>query len=289
VTRNGLDDQDPPESVLAAQLTALADTVTPVPPDLAAAQRRARAVTARRRLAAGALGAAAVAVTGALTVLPGPSGADRLEQRYASPPPDPQPTAPPSAVPSTIRELPAERLVQLVGGRFGTSTARFHMGPPLRVGKDLRAGTPPADDEFSSVAVVFDTTRTDADCLDRAVLRLRVQPGADAGGEIAAYASAARSLALGQEPPAGSGGPATLLDNRPRGTATIKPGGDALELDVTDLTRLWISGDAFPSTGRRVPAGSPLVLLVRPPDATDGTYGTDVLAAALVMTETPSC
>lgn len=270
---------------LTGRLTELADSVVPGPPDLVAARRRARAVTTRRRLSAAGLVAAGLL---GVAVLPGVLVEERLEQRFTTPTPQRSATPAPTAV--AARALPAERLVQLDGDRFGAASADLVAEPPLRVAKDLRRDADPSEEEFASVAAVFDTSAIDPDCLDRAVLQLRLRPDpAGPGGEIAAYASAARSLADGRVPPPGSGGPATLLDNRPRGTASFAPGDDLLELDVTEVARLWVAGDAFPSRGRRVPVGSPLVLLVRPPDASDGTYGVGLLGADLVLTPSPGC
>lgn len=85
-------------------------------------------------------------------------------------------------------------------------------------------------------------------------------------GELRAYPSAARSLAAGTTPPTGE--TSTLLDNRPVG---LEVGDAAAErvFDVFDLVRVRADGGPFPSQGFFIPAGSPVVLNVRPPVATE--------------------
>lgn len=57
-----------------------------------------------------------------------------------------------------------------------------------------------------------------------------------------------------------------VLDKRPRALAKIVVDERGwIRWDVSRIYRLWVGGRPFPTTGARVPADSPLTLLVRPP------------------------
>lgn len=107
---------------------------------------------------------------------------------------------------------------------------------------------------------------------------------------IQVYPSAALSLARGHLPQAGSGGPGTLLDNRP--SAEGQPAsGSREQFDITDLLRAWADGGPFPS-GRTIPAHTPVVLTLQTPDLTDGTYSTTfaaIPAPQVLITAQPGC
>jgi hypothetical protein len=78
---------------------------------------------------------------------------------------------------------------------------------------------------------------------------------------LAAYPSLLASLASDQ--PSTRIGTETLIDNRPRGTATMTT--DAwMRFDITALYRTWARGGPFPSQGRGIDPGTPLVVDVRP-------------------------
>lgn len=111
-------------------------------------------------------------------------------------------------------------------------------------------------------------------------------------GPVRLYPSAALSLAAGRLPPASSGGPGTLLDNRPAADGVAGPDG-MQRFDVTDLLRLWADGGPFPSSDRRVPLHSPVVLNLRVPDLADGMYGITYASSTpkprLVVSTQPAC
>lgn len=56
--------------------------------------------------------------------------------------------------------------------------------------------------------------------------------------------------------------PVGLLDNQPKGEAEVLAEPGWLTFDVTDIVRLWVSRQPFPSQGIRAPRG-PLALAVR--------------------------
>jgi hypothetical protein len=114
-----------------------------------------------------------------------------------------------------------------------------------------------------TAVLVFPLIPQPAGCLQRVRLRLRVLGGQGPRAELAVYPSALLSLAKGQPPD-----PIpweTLIDNQPRGLAVVPLGVRWAEVDVSLLYRTWAGGIEFPSAGRRVPAGTPLVVSIRPP------------------------
>lgn len=127
-------------------------------------------------------------------------------------------------------------------------------------------------------------------CITKADLAVFQKTPSDPG-QVRAYPSAALSLARGQLPPAGSGGPSVLIDNQP--AADPSPGEDGRQhFDVTELVARWADGGPFPSTGRSVPVGSPVVLNLRPPAADDGSYTVNYALSPrpeLVVTRQPGC
>lgn len=162
-----------------------------------------------------------------------------------------------------------------------------------RYGRDLRSTTCagrqdipgrvlPGPNSFRTVALAFDAINADT-CISRADLTM---PGGRlvGTGEIRVYPSAALSLAHGRLPPNG-GRPTTLLDNRPFGFEIVHDD-RTRTFNVTELVELWAAGGTFPSKGRWVPKGSPIVLLLRPPGADDGTFDVefDVVADPPTLT-----
>lgn len=251
--------------------------------DLDALRRSARRRRARRRTAlVGAVVLAASVPFAAVFAIGWPAGPpDRLAQPVGpatSGAPSAQPTSPPAALEAVPRLL---QVVQIDGSPWGPSTAHFGRGK-VTAGKD-RVITPTySKNEFQSVAVAFEPLAAPGDCVQRAVLTLPTQ-ATGVPGELRAYPSAALSLAGGRVPPNG-GRPNTLLDNRPSGLETVHPDGSR-SYDVTELVRLWSDGAPFPSEGRSVPPGSPIVVLVRPPAQDPGTYwhSFDVAASPPVL------
>ena len=131
-----------------------------------------------------------------------------------------------------------------------------------------RAAAGPAGSRGRGVVAVFPLPDRGSACLLRAGLVL----DADAvTGEapVAAYPGAATSLADGVLPPRGQADAALVLSHRPRGLGVVAAPG-TVEVDVTDVYRRWERGGPFPSTGRTVRDGTPLVLVIRTPSADQG-------------------
>ena len=180
------------------------------------------------------------------------------------------------------------QVVQIDGSPWGPSTARFGRGT-VTAGKD-RVITPTySKNEFQSVA--FEPLAAPGDCVQRAVLTLPPSQGTGAPGELRAYPSTALSLAEGRVPPNGAGRTRCWTIG-PSGLETVHADGSR-SYDVTELVRLWSDGSPFPSEGRSVPPGSPIVVLVRPPAQDPGTYwhSFDVTASLPVLraSVSPDC
>jgi hypothetical protein len=114
-----------------------------------------------------------------------------------------------------------------------------------------------------TAVLVFPLIPQPASCLQQVRLRLRVLGGQGPIAELAIYPSALLSLAKGRRPdriPL-----ETLIDNRPRGLADVPLDVGWVEIDLTELYRTWADGGAFPSMGRTIPKGTPLVVSIRPP------------------------
>jgi hypothetical protein len=79
---------------------------------------------------------------------------------------------------------------------------------------------------------------------------------------LAAYPSWLTSLATDR--PTTRIGDETLIDNRPRGTGTLTADRAWMRFEITDLYRTWARGGPFPSQGRAIEPGTPLVVDVRP-------------------------
>ncbi len=177
-------------------------------------------------------------------------------------------SAPPiRRTPSRLAPLDTIQLSQQLGEQ---PTALFHV-LEMRIGKAVSSTGTGTSDRMESVALVFPRLPAPGRCL--AVVRLVVpNASADSLSPLTAYASAAISLAHGRVPATSSGGPETLLDNRPSGAAMLTPGKSDASFDVTGVARLWVDGAAFPSRDRAVAAGTPFILVVRPPDFSAGHY-----------------
>jgi hypothetical protein len=117
------------------------------------------------------------------------------------------------------------------------------------------------DVEGVNLLLVFPLLRSPARCVRQVDLWLRVlryQPRS----HIAAYPSLLVSLA--SDRPATRAGSETLIDNRPRGDATVTADRAWMRFDVTALYRTWADGGPFPSQQRTIEPGTPLVVDVRP-------------------------
>jgi hypothetical protein len=188
--------------------------------------------------------------------------------------------APLPGVPARAEAVVVPRLqaVQLAGETYGdgagTEAPSAVFGPTeLAVDKDITRTTRAT----RSAALVFAVPDVAPHCLEEARLEVTTS-SVDGEGPLRAYPGAALSLARGELPPSGDA-PTTLLDTRPAGLETVRPDGTR-SYEVTELVRRWTSGAGFPSRGRAVPAGSPLVLVLRTPDLAEGRYGVVVPVTA---------
>jgi hypothetical protein len=151
----------------------------------------------------------------------------------------------------------AARAFTLVRGWPGGPVRPVRLGPlPVAL---RRVG------EFDATAVnlllVFPLLKARPRCVRQVELWLRVlrhQPQF----HIAAYPSLLVSLA--SDRPATRAGGDTLIDNRPRGLATVTADRAWMHFDVTELYRTWAEGGPFPSQQRTIEPGTPLVVDVRP-------------------------
>lgn len=262
-------------------LTDAAEQVRVPALDLDGLRRSARRRRARRRaglLAAAAL-VTAVPLGGIMAAGLLPSPQDRLVQPV--PPASAAPAPDPWAAPSTVKVSP--RLLQVVqfdGSWLEEPTAAFGRESVV-AGKDIGPGLERRG--FTAFAVAFEPLRVPlADCVQEAVLVMR--PSETTGvGELRAYPAAALSLAEGRVPPNGDRASA-LIDNRPFGAEIILADGSH-SYDVTELVRRYAAGADFPSRGRSVPPGSPIVMVLRPPAEDEGVYSRtfDVAASPPVL------
>jgi len=70
-------------------------------------------------------------------------------------------------------------------------------------------------------------------------------------------------VSLVSDRPATRIGDETLIDNRPRGTGTLTADQAWMRFEVTGRYRTWAHGGPFPSQGRAIEPGTPLVVDVR--------------------------
>jgi hypothetical protein len=210
----------------------------------------------RRQLLLAAALAASMVVAGCVSVTPDP----------AHPPPasEPAPTRPPGPVSGTTRASGS----YMMSGAFSPSSF-----PPggSRVFTVSKLSPPPDTIEpFRSAltaVLVFPLITRPADCLQQVRLRLRVVGGRGPHADLAVYPSALLSLAKGRRPDRLPW--ETLIDNRPRGLAEVPLDAGWAEIDITELYRTWAGSAESPSAGRHVPAGTPLVVSIRPPAWTE--------------------
>jgi hypothetical protein len=115
--------------------------------------------------------------------------------------------------------------------------------------------------EGVNLLLVFPLLKARPRCVRQVDLWLRVlryQPQF----HIAAYPS--KLVSLASDRPAARVGSETLIDNRPRGDATVTTDRAWMRFDVTELYRTWADGGPFPSQLRTVRRGTPLVVDVGP-------------------------
>ena len=115
-----------------------------------------------------------------------------------------------------------------------------------------------------NVVLVFPLLRPPPRCVRRVELWLRVLrfDHPQAVPVLTAYPSWLTSLATDR--PTTRIGDETLIDNRPRGTGTLTADRAWMRFEITDLYRTWARGGPFPSQGRAIEPGTPLVVDVRP-------------------------
>jgi hypothetical protein len=138
------------------------------------------------------------------------------------------------------------------GGSIAVSPVDGH----VTVGYSVSVRPGPAVVSFGPLSVP-------PECIARAVLSVSLS-APPSTRPVAAYPADPRYGALA----AGDwiDGWALLLDNRPRGDFAFS--GPEGEADVTELAATWLEGGPFPSQGKVVPVGSPLVLSIQPRDLT---------------------
>jgi hypothetical protein len=170
-------------------------------------------------------------------------------------------TGGPTSTVGTIRGTTVARRAFLL--HFGSSGSRVRAAPAGPLPVAFGEGTEElGDDRLVSLVLVFPLLRSRPGCVRRVQLWLRVLRFDDPQPELAAYPSLLASLIWEQPlPPVGE---ETLIDNRPRGTGTLTADGAWLRFDITALYRTWARGGPFPSQGRAVEPGTPLVVDVRP-------------------------
>lgn len=193
----------------------------------------------------------------------------------ADPAPDPSatPAPSPSAVALASIDIPLIGITQLGKGDADADRKVRLPNGYFTVGKSGVG----ASRRRSSALLAFEGIPFAADCIESARLSLFARGGEL--GPVKVYPSAARSVALGRLPSPENGGPGVLLDNQPSSEPTPFALGEQA-FDVTDLVRLWVSGGPFPSLGKTFEPDLPIVLNVRPPDLTDGTYTVEYASTA---------
>lgn len=143
--------------------------------------------------------------------------------------------------------------------------------------------------------IAIERPQISAGCMVSAQLRLFIEEAsANAADQLAIYPSHVFNAADKKDGER-YGYLGTSLDNRPRSMATtLTPGWS--EWDVTDITRLWLSGQRFPSQGARAPNEGPIVLALRDLEGAE-PFGTATFTSTdananrpyLVITQTRDC
>jgi hypothetical protein len=176
-------------------------------------------------------------------------------------PEPPSATAAPTTTVGTIRGTTAAMRAFVLDRGWPAGPVRPAPAGPLPVA--LRRRTQElGDDESVNLLLVFPLLRSPPRCVRAVELWLRVLRFDHPQAVLAAYPSLLVSLATDR--PATRIGDETLIDNRPRGTGTLTADGAWMHFDLTGLYRTWARGGPFPSQGRGVEPGTPLVVDVRP-------------------------
>lgn len=162
----------------------------------------------------------------------------------------------------------AQRAFTLVrsGSRGGDSLRPAPPGPlPLAM---RERGDETDADTMVTLVLVFPLLRVPPDCVRQLELWLRVlrfdHQFRYQDPQLSAYPSLLVSLASAR--PSTRHGDETLLDNRPKGDAELTGDETWMHFEITELYRIWAEGGPFPSQGRTVPKGTPLVVDIRAAD-----------------------
>ena len=159
--------------------------------------------------------------------------------------------------------------------------------PQLSVVKNVGERLRPQD--ASALLVVLPLAATDPACIRSASLALDISTVTGGPAEVGIYPGAATSLIDDRVPASGADDVAAILDNRPRGVAKVTAPG-LQTVDVTELARTWSTGGPFPSTGRRIEPGTPLLLVLRPTTAAPGIWTVTFRSPpTLTLRSTPAC
>lgn len=173
-------------------------------------------------------------------------------RREASPPSTQTPTSPPSSAPLSTQAMTASAVFQF--RRLGAEATLDR----VRAEADL-------DDASRTVVLVFPSARVVPTCLVDAKLRF-ITTTLKGLGSLMVYPSA--MFALGTlRASHGRWNGFELLATTPSADVEITHMGETtVTTDVTDLLRLWLEGGPFQSSQPDVPAHTPLIVEVRPPE-----------------------
>ncbi len=231
-------------------------------------------------LVATSLGVAVALGAGGVAALARPTAAPRTGTAAPSPSPTATPSPPAPYEPLVRQVVQATSVSRVSGDAFFRRATLDRRPEELAVLKDVGPRLDPQD--AAALLVVLPLAAARPECVRSATLQLDVASTTGGPVQLAVYPGAATSLVEGHLPASGPEDVAAILDTRPRGAADVPLPGP-LEVDVTELARTWAAGGPFPSTGRRIEPGTPLLLVLRPPDAAPGTW-TLALAAPPTLT-----
>lgn len=235
-------------------------------------------------LAGALVGVAVLGLAGAAALASAPTAPTRAAGSPSAAAPR---SAAPAAGPLVEATVQAAQVFAASGDAF-FDTATLQRSPEeLAVVKDVGELLDPQD--ARALLVVLPLPAGGPACLQAARLTLDVAATTGGPAEVGVPPGAATSLVEDRLPPSGEADVAAILDSRPRGVAQVT-GPGAVPVDVTSLVRTWAAGGSFPSTGRQVEPGTPLLLVLRPTAADPGRW-TVTLASPPAMTyrSTPGC
>jgi len=240
----------------------------------------------RRVVLAAVAGVVALGAGGVAALTSGAASPGRATAVPSSSPAAPSAAAPPPA-PLVVQNVQATRLYTARGDAFFDTSTLQRDPQELVVTKQVGEQLRPQD--AGALLVVLPLAASAPACVQQASLALDVAATIGGPAEVGIYPGAATSLVAGRLPPSGEADVAAILDNRPRGVAEVT-GPGPVEVDVTALARTWTAGGPFPSTGREIEPGTPMLLVLRPTGAGPGTW-TVTLASppALTYRSTPGC